>query len=95
ANFVPSGIDPLLQSFTQSSAQIIDPTIAVNPLNNWFFTSASSVFIILLGWYITDKIIEPRLQATKEDGDTDNLPSFDEVTSKELKAFMVASSVMI
>ncbi|TMO53677.1 AbgT family transporter [Pseudoalteromonas phenolica] len=95
ANFVPSGIDPLLQSFTQSSAQIIDPTIAVNPLNNWFFTSASSVFIILLGWYITDKIIEPRLQATKVDGDTDNLPSFDEVTSKERKAFLVASSVMI
>ena len=48
ANFVPSGIDPLLQSFTQSSAQIIDPTIAVNPLNNWFFTSASSVFILSL-----------------------------------------------
>ena len=27
ANFIPSGIDPLLQSFTQSAAQIIDPTI--------------------------------------------------------------------
>ena len=26
ANFIPSGIDPLLQSFTQSAAQIINPT---------------------------------------------------------------------
>lgn len=61
ANFVPSGIDPLIQGFTQSAARIIDPTIELNPLNNWYFTSISSVLIILVGWYITDKIIEPRL----------------------------------
>src|SRR5690554_2323945 len=61
ANFVPSGIDPLLQGFTQSAARIIDPTIELNPLNNWYFTSISSILIILVGWYITDKIIEPRL----------------------------------
>jgi aminobenzoyl-glutamate transport protein len=36
ANFVPSGIDPLLQGFTQSAARIINPTIELNPLNNWF-----------------------------------------------------------
>ncbi|MCG7533599.1 AbgT family transporter [Pseudoalteromonas sp. OOF1S-7] len=95
ANFIPSGIDPLLQSFTQSAAQIIDPEISVNPLNNWFFTSASSVFIILLGWYITDKIIEPRLASTKVDGDTDDLPEFNEVTGKERSAFYAASAVML
>src|SRR5690554_5751358 len=61
ANFVPSGIDPLIQGFTQSAARIIDPTIELNPLNNWYFTSISSILIILVGWYITDKIIEPRL----------------------------------
>ncbi|BBN82119.1 aminobenzoyl-glutamate transporter [Pseudoalteromonas sp. A25] len=95
ANFIPSGIDPLLQSFTQSAAHIIDPQMSINPLNNWFFTSASSVFIILLGWYITDKIIEPRLKDTPIDGDTENLPEFHEVTDKERKSFYVASSVMI
>lgn len=62
ANFIPSGIDPLLQSFTQSAAHIIEPGMQVNPLNNWFFTGISSVFIILLGWFITARIIEPRLQ---------------------------------
>lgn len=95
ANFIPSGIDPLLQSFTQSAAQIIDPDIAVNPLNNWFFASASSLFIVLLGWYITDKIIEPRLQATKIDGDKENLPVFEAITDKERVAFYVSSAVMI
>ncbi|MFC3033879.1 AbgT family transporter [Pseudoalteromonas fenneropenaei] len=95
ANFIPSGIDPLLQSFTQSAAQIIDPEIAINPLNNWYFTSASSLFIVLLGWYITDKIIEPRLKQSPVDGDTQSLPSFSEITGKERRAFFVASAVMI
>lgn len=95
ANFIPSGIDPLLQSFTQSAAQIIDPTIEVNPLNNWYFTSASSLFIVLLGWYITDKIIEPRLNKVALDGDTDDLPSFDQITDTERKGFYIASAVML
>lgn len=95
ANFVPSGIDPLLANFTQPAAQIIQPDMFINPLNNWYFTSASCLFIILVGWYITDKIIEPRLQKTKVDGDTDDLPTFDEISSTEKKSFYVASLVML
>jgi aminobenzoyl-glutamate transport protein len=73
ANFIPSSIDPLLQSFTQSAAQIADPDIILNPLNNWYFTSASTLVIVLLGWLITDKIVEPRLKNTTvelEEGDS-------------------------
>jgi aminobenzoyl-glutamate transport protein len=96
ANFIPSGIDPLLQSFTQSGAQIIQPDIQINPLNNWFFTSASSIFIVLLGWYITDKIIEPRLKNTPvETAEGDDLPQFDEITAKDKKSFLIASLVMV
>ena len=95
ANFVPSAIDPLLQSFTQSAAQIIDPNIQVNPLNNWAFTSASSILIILLGWYLTDKVIEPRLAATKVDGDPDDIPKFDELGPKEKRALKASLVVML
>ncbi|QYK05048.1 AbgT family transporter [Shewanella zhangzhouensis] len=95
ANFVPSGLDPLLQSFTQSAAQIIDPEIAINPLNNWFFASASSLLIVLLGWYLTDKVIEPRLANTPIDGDTSNLPRFDEAGPREKQGFLLAVAVMV
>lgn len=61
ANFVPSAIDPLLQGFTQTAARLLDPAIQVNPLNNWLFTSVSSMLIIAIGWHLTDKIIEPKL----------------------------------
>jgi aminobenzoyl-glutamate transport protein len=95
ANFIPSGIDPLLQSFTQSAAQIINPTMTVNPLNNWGFASASSLFIVLLGWYITDKIIEPRLQKTAIDDVEEDLPVFEDARSGEKRAFIIASAVMV
>lgn len=95
ANFVPSGIDPLLQGFTQSAAQIIDPAVQLNPLNNWFFTAASSVLIIALGWYLTDKVIEPRLKSVKVDIDEEEKPTMDALTKKEKKAFHVATVVMI
>src|SRR6185503_14037395 len=69
ANFIPSGIDPLLSGFTQQAAQLLDPARVVNPLCNWGFTSASSILIILLGWFVTDRIVEPRLRSVAvEDG---------------------------
>lgn len=95
ANFIPSGIDPLLQGFTQSAAQIIDPAVQLNPLNNWFFTAASSVLIIALGWYLTDKVIEPRLKNVQVDIDEEEKPTMDALTRKEKKAFNTATIVMI
>ena len=75
ANFLPSALDPLLQGFTQSAAQIIDPGRQVNPLCNWGFMSASSLLLILLGWYLTDRVIEPRLRGVALDGDFHQTPS--------------------
>jgi aminobenzoyl-glutamate transport protein len=95
ANFIPSGIDPLLQGFTQTAAQIIDPDRLVNPLCNWYFTAASSLLIIVLGWYLTDKVVEPRLKGQKVDEEAGDVPSMDKLTKRELKAFWIATSVMI
>ncbi|MEM7414939.1 MAG: AbgT family transporter [Gemmatimonadota bacterium] len=94
ANFVPSGIDPLLQGFTQSAAQIIEPQMLVNPLNNWFFTSASSVLIILVGWYLTDRVVEPRLAGTSVDGDPAEMPEMKDLESRERTAFWISTGVM-
>lgn len=95
ANFIPSGIDPLLQGFTQSAAQIIDSGIQINPLNNWYFTSASSLLIVLIGWYITDKIVEPRLKKVPVffEGEKEESP-MDVLSPEEKKAFYLACSVM-
>src|SRR5690554_6470435 len=95
ANFIPSGIDPLLQGFTQSAAQIIDPGIQLNPLNNWFFTAASSVLIIGLGWYLTDKVVEPRLKNVAVSVQEDEKPTMNPLNQKEKRAFYTATLVML
>lgn len=96
ANFIPSGIDPLLQGFTQAAARIIDPVIELNPLNNWFFTSVSSILIVGIGWYLTDKIVEPRLKRTAPvDDKIEDEPTMEALKPEEKKAFWVASAAMV
>ncbi|MBE1286605.1 MAG: AbgT family transporter [Alteromonadaceae bacterium] len=95
ANFIPSAIDPLLQSFTQEAAQLIDPNIQVNTLNNYFFNSASSLVIIGVAWYLTDKVIEPRLADTKVDGDPNDIPKFEELDATQIRALRWASFTLL
>jgi len=94
ANFVPSGIDPLIQGFTQSAAQIVDPNMQLNPLNNWYFTSASSLLIVLIGWYVTDKIVEPRLKKVKVVVDDEDEVNMGALSKTEKKAFYLACAAM-
>ena len=95
ANFVVSGLDPLLQGITQEGAQILDPSIEVNPLCNYWFTTASSLLIILIGWYITDRMIEPRLQSTEVDGDPDDMPKMEELTSAEKSGLLAGGASLL
>ncbi len=83
ANFIPSGIDPLLSGLTQTGVDILDPERAVNPLCNWLFTSISCVLIVAAGWFLTDKVIEPRLKRTQIDGDPEEMPKMEEVGKRE------------
>ncbi len=88
ANFIPSGIDPLLQGFTQSAAQILDPEVLVNPLCNLLFTALSSILVVAVGWYLTDRVIEPRLRGTEIDGDPDEMPKMEEPSRKDRLGFL-------
>lgn len=83
ANFIPSGLDPLLSALTQEGAAIVDADRTVNPLCNYYFTSISSVLIIAVGWFLTDKIVEPRLQSTEIDGNPDEIPKMEEPTTRD------------
>ncbi len=95
ANLIPSGIDPLLQGFTQSAAQLIDSARMVNPLSNWYFTGASTLLVMLIGWYLTDRIVEPRLQALAVDGDTKDMPTLEPLTPAESRGLRVGGLAMI
>lgn len=102
ASILPSSLDPLLQGFTQSAAQIIDPKREVNPLCNYYFTCASALMVILVGWWITDYVVEPRLSGVELDGEAANQPRLEPLTSAErlglsgaLTALLIACGLLV
>ena len=95
ANFIPSALDPLLAGLTQEAAQIIAPGRTVNPLANIYFTAASTLLIVGLGWYITDRIIEPRLRRTAVDGDVSEFTTLGHLGARERKGLIVALLAML
>lgn len=95
ANFIPSAIDPMLQGITQTGAQIMDAQITLNPLNNYFFTASSSLLIIALGWFITDKVVEPRLQHNALDEDLKDLPTMHPLEDHERAGLKAAGWAML
>ena len=84
-----------------SAAGVLDPTVQVNPLCNWLFTAASSVVIVGLGWFLTERIVEPRLASVPVDGDPADMPRMEAITPAEerglrwgLSSFVVACGVL-
>lgn len=60
-NVTPGQLDVLLFGFTQEAARIVEPGWAMNPLGNWWFILSIVVIFTPVIWFITDRIIEPRL----------------------------------
>lgn len=71
ANISPGQLDALLFGITQEAVEIsgLDPDYAVNLAGNWFFISAMLVIYLPIIWYVTDRIIEPRLGKWVPEGD--------------------------
>ncbi|MGO2127460.1 MAG: AbgT family transporter [Pseudoalteromonas prydzensis] len=61
ANLLLGTIDPLLAGITTPAAQMIDPTYQVGAEANWYFMMISVLLIAVLGTWVTEKIVEPRL----------------------------------
>ncbi len=61
ANLFITAVDPLVAGFTQAGAQVIDAGYRVAVTANWWFMIASTVVLTLTGWFVTARLVEPRL----------------------------------
>ncbi len=61
ANLLLTSLDPLLAGLTQAAAQLYDPQYLVAPTANYYFMAASVFVLTPVGWWISEKIVEPRL----------------------------------
>lgn len=86
ANLVIGTIDPLLAGITQEAARLVDPAYEVHAAVNWYFMIASTFLITGLGWWVTAKIVEPRLgryDVGRADESVERAPKLDRLTARE------------
>ena len=58
----PTGGDGVLTGFAQEAAHVVDPSYSVTILHNFYFKVVSAVVVTAAGWWVTDRVVEPRLR---------------------------------
>lgn len=86
ANIMPAGTDALLQGITNEASAIVSgPEIQLTA--NWYFMIVSTFVISIVGTFVNNKIIEPRLGKYKGKA---KIEGSAEVTPEERKALRTA-----
>ena len=83
ANLLPGQLDALLFGITEEAVEALVPTWDANIAGNWFFIAAMVFVAIPVIWYVTDRIIEPRLGGYVPQGDHAEEPEADQGLSAD------------
>lgn len=92
ANFLIGSVDPILAGLSQSAAQIVDPNMTINVAVNFYFMFVSAILVVILGTFVTDKIVEPRLG--KYTGNADKV-SIEDISPVEKKGLRYAGLTLL
>lgn len=61
ANLLPGQLDALLFGITEAAVVTLDSNWVMNIAGNWYFIAVMTFVFLPIIWYLTDKVIEPRL----------------------------------
>ncbi|HUG45472.1 MAG TPA: AbgT family transporter [Sphingomicrobium sp.] len=61
ANLLPGQLDALLFGITQAAVEAVFGEWQANIAGNWFFIAAMTFLFLPVIWFVTDRMIEPRL----------------------------------
>ncbi|MBO3446106.1 AbgT family transporter [Clostridium sp. CCUG 7971] len=99
ANLFVSSTDALLLPFTQAAAETGDAMASTNlagalsVTSNWFFMMASTAVIIILGTFVIDRFVEPRLGSfNKKEA---NIEPDHETTKAEKDAYKFTNKILL
>ncbi len=95
ANLFLGTIDPLLAGLSEEAAAIVDPTYEVNPAANWYFMVASVPFIAVMGTWVTEKIVVPRLGRYTGDEQPEELRPLTREERRGLRWALVSMVVLV
>ncbi|HBE82415.1 MAG TPA: AbgT family transporter [Pyrinomonadaceae bacterium] len=95
ANLLLAPTDALLAGLTQEAARILDPGYIVTPAANYYFLAASTFLVTILGTYITEKVVVPRLGEYKGDVVADKLERLNADEKRGLLYTAIAVAVFV
>lgn len=96
AGFSLNASDTFMAGQAMQAANIIDPAVKVVATANWGFKAVSVIVLMLAGWFVTDKIVEPRLIKNKVGMDTASQTLHElALTPIEIKALSLAAAAMV
>lgn len=61
SNLILTSMDVINSAYTQTAAQLLDKTVTVSPAVNWYISAFCTLVLIVMGVWVTVKIVEPRL----------------------------------
>jgi len=61
ANLFPGQLDALLLGIAEPAARLLQPDWTANIAGNWWFMMVMALVLTPIGWFITDRVVEPRL----------------------------------
>lgn len=88
--------DALAYGFTESAAQMIDPSYSASIAINYYFMIASTIVLTLVGTWVVEKVLAPRYAVTPEKlAQYEYDPSVANVTPVQKKGLRVAGIVFL
>ena len=87
ANLFPGQLDALLYGITEEAGEILNASYDANIAGNWWFIVALLAIYLPIIWFVTDRIIEPRLGkwSPAEGADADSYGDEDKPLTPEQK----------
>ncbi|HQZ96752.1 MAG TPA: AbgT family transporter [Pyrinomonadaceae bacterium] len=95
ANLLLGPTDALLAGLTQEAARIIETAYVVTPASNFYFMAASTFLITVLGAWMTERVIAPRLGEYQGEAKANSLEKLLPVEKRALLWTAVAAAVFV
>ncbi|MCD9185712.1 MAG: AbgT family transporter [Pyrinomonadaceae bacterium] len=95
ANLLLGPIDAMLAGITQEAAHIVDPAYSVTPVANYYFMASSAILVTVLGTWITEKLVVPRLGEYKGDAVPEKLETLTDAEKRGMKFAFAALLIFV
>ena len=95
ANILIGPVDAILAGISSEAAVLVQPGYEVSPAANYYFIVASTLLISVVGTWVTERIVAPRLGSYEQSTDNQQNTELSQAEGRALRAVALYSVVFI